>query len=101
PIDLLRAGLRDQRVEVGAILRQRVFVRVAQPPAAAAPDQIRADDAAPGGGETTGEEIEVAALARETVHAHHRHAPVGRTPFDVSEMMIAGERETAERTETI
>jgi hypothetical protein len=48
--------------------------------AAAAPDNVGANDAVTAIGKAAGKPVEITALARETVHADHRAARPGATP---------------------
>src|SRR4051794_35135549 len=68
-IHLPGAKPRHERVHVGAILRQRVFVGVSQPPAAPAPREVRTYDASSRAGEFGRQIIKIAPLPGEPVNA--------------------------------
>jgi hypothetical protein len=75
--------MRDERIHVRAVLRERIFVRVSQAAALTTADEIRADDASPSCGEVGSEIIEIASLAGKPMNADYRGAHLGRTPIYV------------------
>jgi hypothetical protein len=75
--------MRDERIHVGAILRERIFVGVSQAATLTTPDEIRADDASPCCGKIGSEIIEIASLAGKPMNADYRGARSGRAPIYV------------------
>ena len=83
----------DQRIQVGAILRQRVVIGIADPAAAPAAWQIRADHAPAGGHQPLRQMVKIPALPRQPVNADDRPLVVNRPPVDICQAMEAGWRE--------
>jgi hypothetical protein len=75
--------MRDERIHVGAILRERISVGVSQAATLTTPDEIRADDASSCCGEIGSEIIEIASLAGKPMNADYRGARLGRAPIYV------------------
>ncbi len=82
PVDRFDIQARDQRDHVGDILRHAVVARIGEPVRQAAPDHVRADHAIVGG-ERAGKRIEIAARARQAMHAQQHTRIGGITPLGV------------------
>jgi hypothetical protein len=77
---------RDQGRRIGEIEREAVVLFVYQPLAGPAPDHIHGNDAAILG-ELRGEHVEVAAVARQPMHADDGMVLAGVAPFVVGDAM--------------
>ena len=91
PVDLLDVEPGQERIHVGAVLQQRVARRLGQPTALAAPDQIGADHAPALAGEGPRQDVEVAPLSGQAVHADQRALGVPRAPFPIGQAMEAAQ----------
>ena len=80
PIHFFGAKMRDERVHVGAILRQRIFVGISQTAAAPAPDEVGAHDAPSRCREVGREIVKIAPLAAEPMNANDRELRIGTAP---------------------
>ena len=74
---------------VGKILRESVVLLVLEPVAVAAADDVHAHDAASPAGEVLGELVEIAAVAREAVHAHYDMLAARIYPLGVGDAVEA------------
>ena len=83
PVHLGHAEARDQRIHVRAILRQRVVIGIADPAAAPAARQIRADHTPAGGHQPFRQMIEIASLPRQPVNADDRPRVVDGPPIGI------------------
>ena len=90
-----RRDARDQRGGIGLVLPEGVVLLVLQPVALAAARDVHAHHAAVAL-QRTGQPIEVAAVAREAVHAHHHMRVGGPAPVGVGDAVKAVRSEARE-----
>ena len=100
PVDLLDVEARDQRRHRARCRRGRCSAAASQPVAAAAPGKVGRDDPRVLFGQRGGEEVEVAAVARDAVHADDRSRRLRRAPLGVgqaAEAAVAQHRHLLQR----
>src|ERR1700730_3301764 len=100
-IPFFGAKPRHERVHVGAILRERVFIGILQPAAAPASDEVRTYDAPSRARELGCQIIKIAPLPSETVNAQDGNARIGRAPIHIGHFMEAAERQAEDRSSAI